>query len=122
MVLERGLAGEIEVFRRRADKARCTFVLLHGVGSHALSFEPLMQALSPSIEAIAWNAPGYGESKPLAIERTELVRIDPKLVQPRGPLLQLGPVGAAEADVVEADAMFAEFLIGGRAVVLVDAD
>ena len=39
MTLERGLAGEIEVFRRRADKARVTFVLLHGVGSHALSFE-----------------------------------------------------------------------------------
>jgi len=66
VALERGLAGEVEVFRRRADKARVTFVLLHGVGSHALSFEPLMQALSPSIEAIAWNAPGYGESKPLA--------------------------------------------------------
>ena len=63
--MERGLAGEIEIFRRRADKARVTFVLLHGVGSHALSFEPLMQSLPPSIEAIAWNAPGYGESKPL---------------------------------------------------------
>ena len=67
MTLERGLAGEVEVFRRRpVDGGRCTFVLLHGVGSHARSFEPLMQALPPSIEAIAWNAPGYGESKPLA--------------------------------------------------------
>ena len=48
--------------------------------------------------------------------------LDPKFVQPRDPLLQLGAVGAAEADVVEADAMFAEILIGGRAVVLMDAE
>jgi pimeloyl-ACP methyl ester carboxylesterase len=41
-------------------------VLLHGIGSNAQSFEPLMQALEHP--AIAWNAPGYGESEPLAEE------------------------------------------------------
>lgn len=54
------------MFRRLGEAQRCTFVLLHGVGSNAHSFELLMQALPPSIEAIAWNAPGYGQSKPLA--------------------------------------------------------
>lgn len=66
MVLTRELVEGVEIFRRPADGKACTFVLLHGVGSNAQSFEPLMEALPPSIEAIAWNAPGYGESKPLA--------------------------------------------------------
>jgi pimeloyl-ACP methyl ester carboxylesterase len=41
-------------------------VLLHGIGSNAQSFEPLMRALRHA--AIAWNAPGYGESEPLTQE------------------------------------------------------
>ena len=41
-------------------------VLLHGIGSNAQSFEPLMRALPHP--AIAWNAPGYGESDPLTQE------------------------------------------------------
>jgi pimeloyl-ACP methyl ester carboxylesterase len=41
-------------------------VLLHGIGSNAQSFEPLMRALGRP--AIAWNAPGYGASEPLAQE------------------------------------------------------
>jgi pimeloyl-ACP methyl ester carboxylesterase len=43
-------------------------MLLHGVGSNAESFAPLMDALPPSIGAVAWNAPGYGMSKPLVSE------------------------------------------------------
>ena len=66
MTSVRELAEGIEVFRRRGEAQRCAFVLLHGVGSNARSFEPLVQALPPSIETIAWNAPGYGQSKPLA--------------------------------------------------------
>ncbi len=46
----------------------------------------------------------------------------PELVQPGDPVFQLGAAGAAEADVVEADAVFAELFVGGRAVVLVDAE
>ena len=66
MTVVRELAEGIEVFRRSGEGQRHAFVLLHGVGSNAHSFEPLMQALPPSIEAIAWNAPGYGQSKALA--------------------------------------------------------
>src|SRR5215207_5890044 len=43
---------------------------------------------------------------------------DAQLVQPAGPLLQLGPVGDAEGDVVEADAELAEALLGRRPGVL----
>jgi pimeloyl-ACP methyl ester carboxylesterase len=43
-------------------------VLLHGIGSNAQSFAPLMQALDGRHATLAWNAPGYGASQPLAIE------------------------------------------------------
>lgn len=43
-------------------------VLLHGIGSNAHSFEPLMQALASRHPSMAWNTPGYGESKPLAVK------------------------------------------------------
>jgi pimeloyl-ACP methyl ester carboxylesterase len=65
VTLAREVAEGIEVFHRSAGGTGFSFVLLHGVGSNAHSFEPLMQALPASIEAIAWNAPGYGQSKPL---------------------------------------------------------
>jgi pimeloyl-ACP methyl ester carboxylesterase len=61
----REVAEGIEVFRRSGGGAGFPFLLLHGVGSNAHSFHPLMQALPASIEAIAWNAPGYGQSRPL---------------------------------------------------------
>src|SRR5215211_7753574 len=47
---------------------------------------------------------------------------DAQLVQPAGPLLQLGPVGAAEGKVVQADAVLAEVALGGRGGVLVQAE
>jgi pimeloyl-ACP methyl ester carboxylesterase len=43
-------------------------VLLHGIGSNAHSFEPLMTALDGSYPTLAWDAPGYGESKPLRVQ------------------------------------------------------
>jgi pimeloyl-ACP methyl ester carboxylesterase len=42
-------------------------VLLHGIGSNARSFEPLMHALQGHARALAWDAPGYGQSQPLAV-------------------------------------------------------
>lgn len=41
-------------------------VLLHGIGSHAASFAPVLPHLPASWRVIAWNAPGYGGSAPLA--------------------------------------------------------
>jgi len=37
-------------------------VLLHGIGSNAQSFAPLMEAFDPRSRMIAWDAPGYGDS------------------------------------------------------------
>jgi len=56
----------VEIFRRPASDNGPSLLLLHGIGSNAHSFEPLMRALPLSIGAIAWNAPGYGESRLLA--------------------------------------------------------
>lgn len=51
--LERAASGE-------------TLVLLHGIGSNAGSFTPLLPHLPETSRVIAWNAPGYGGSDPLA--------------------------------------------------------
>jgi pimeloyl-ACP methyl ester carboxylesterase len=40
-------------------------VLLHGIGSNAGSFAPLVPHLPAAWRLIAWNAPGYGGSAPL---------------------------------------------------------
>src|SRR5215211_1462297 len=45
-----------------------------------------------------------------------------QLVQPPCPPLELGPVGAAEGDVVEADPVLAEVAFGGGRAVLVEAE
>jgi pimeloyl-ACP methyl ester carboxylesterase len=41
-------------------------VLLHGIGSNGGSFAPLIGALDGGRPVLAWDAPGYGESAPLA--------------------------------------------------------
>lgn len=43
-------------------------VLLHGIGSNAQSFAGLMTRLADQRTVIAWDAPGYGASAPLAVE------------------------------------------------------
>ncbi|MBV8500123.1 MAG: alpha/beta hydrolase [Paucibacter sp.] len=41
-------------------------VCLHGIGSGAASWQPLAQRLQSATRLIAWDAPGYGASTPLA--------------------------------------------------------
>ncbi len=41
-------------------------VLLHGIGSGAASWLACALALAPTHHVIAWDAPGYGDSSPLA--------------------------------------------------------
>lgn len=43
-----------------------TLVMLHGIGSDMSSFDPLVELLPEDWTLIAWNAPGYGASVPLA--------------------------------------------------------
>jgi pimeloyl-ACP methyl ester carboxylesterase len=43
-----------------------TLVCLHGIGSGAASWLHVARALAPQVRVIAWDAPGYGSSSPLA--------------------------------------------------------
>jgi pimeloyl-ACP methyl ester carboxylesterase len=65
--LTRGSAGGISYLRVAGDGA-FAFVLLHGMGSNAESFVPLIEAWNGRHSVIAWNAPGYGDSEPLALD------------------------------------------------------
>lgn len=56
-----------EVLHRPGPGA--TLVLLHGIGSDALSWSPMIEALPSAFDVVAWWAPGYGESAPVAPER-----------------------------------------------------
>ena len=42
-----------------------TVVMLHGLGGGRMSFEPQMAALSDRYRLVAWDMPGYGQSRPL---------------------------------------------------------
>ena len=44
-------------------------VLLHGIGSNARSWRDQLAVLSDVREVVAWDAPGYGESTPVASAR-----------------------------------------------------
>ena len=46
-------------------------VLLHGIGSSAASFRCQLEGLSTRFRVVAWDAPGYGASTPLAIEHPD---------------------------------------------------
>jgi pimeloyl-ACP methyl ester carboxylesterase len=54
-------------FYRWPGAGRLPLVLLHGIGSNAASWSSLADALKGYTEIIAWDAPGYGDSRPLAV-------------------------------------------------------
>ena len=49
----------------RVGNKESTLVLLHGIGSSALSFQPIIDLLPDRFNVIAWHAPGYADSEPL---------------------------------------------------------
>lgn len=51
-------------FLNRPGPGPCV-VFLHGIGSNARSFEPVIRLLPCDLNVIAWNAPGYLDSLPL---------------------------------------------------------
>lgn len=63
-------SGSIEYLRQGPGDGPAV-VLLHGIGSHAGSFAPAMERLSPEWRVVAWNAPGYGGSAALDDEWPE---------------------------------------------------
>jgi pimeloyl-ACP methyl ester carboxylesterase len=66
--IQRLVVDGIEIVRREGRTADAPIVLLHGIGSNAGSFEPLMACLDQNRTVVAWNCPGYGRSTPLAGE------------------------------------------------------
>lgn len=62
--LERAESAGLRLWRRRG-RTVTPLVLLHGIGSRGQSFATLMAALPSAIDIIAWDAPGYGGSRPL---------------------------------------------------------
>jgi pimeloyl-ACP methyl ester carboxylesterase len=46
-----------------------TLVLLHGIGSGALSWAAQLEAFGRTQRVLAWDAPGYGESSPLPTKK-----------------------------------------------------
>jgi pimeloyl-ACP methyl ester carboxylesterase len=64
-VVSRCFAGGVGYLRRPGHDAKRSLVLLHGIGSNSGSFAALLEALPQGIDAVAWDAPGYGPSAPL---------------------------------------------------------
>lgn len=64
ITLEHGVMG----FRRAGHAPQVSHVLLHGIGSASASwaYQLAASAASPAVQVLAWDAPGYGDSTPLA--------------------------------------------------------
>lgn len=62
--LRLGKAGGLSYVMRPGSGE--TVVFLHGIGSNAASFAPLFDVLPAGLLLLAWDAPGYGGSDPLA--------------------------------------------------------
>lgn len=65
MTTRRERVADTALLHRPGTGPLPALVLLHGIGSDAATWEPMLAALDPRIEAIAWDAPGYGASTPL---------------------------------------------------------
>ena len=66
--LRREVVGSIGFLHRAGAANAPTLVLLHGIGSNAGSFAALAEAVPAGTNVIAWDAPGYGVSAPLAAD------------------------------------------------------
>jgi pimeloyl-ACP methyl ester carboxylesterase len=60
-----GMAAGLHYLQRAGDP-RAAIVLLHGIGSRAASFEAMLARYPEGPLLLAWDAPGYGGSAPLA--------------------------------------------------------
>ncbi|WP_052409706.1 alpha/beta fold hydrolase [Paraburkholderia oxyphila] len=63
------LADQRVITYRAAGDARApAIVLLHGIGSNSAGYRAQFAALSKTHRVIAWDAPGFGQSSPFAID------------------------------------------------------
>ena len=71
----RRIEGGGSVFTCSEAGAGTPLVLLHGIGSAARAFDDQLAGLSDRLHVIAWDAPGYGGSTPLAPESPKASRL-----------------------------------------------
>lgn len=65
--------GSAVAWREAGDPAAPPLLLLHGIGSSAESWRPLLPWLGGRFRVLAWDAPGYGGSDPLPVDRPRTV-------------------------------------------------
>ena len=53
-------------YEAAGDPARPTLLFLHGIGGAARAWRGQLEAFGDRYHAVAWDMPGYGQSKPLA--------------------------------------------------------
>lgn len=63
--IDRHTSNGISYLASGLDRRERPLVLVHGIGSNALSFAALMRRLAGTRPIVAWDAPGYGSSAPL---------------------------------------------------------
>ncbi|MFT8242922.1 alpha/beta fold hydrolase [Roseomonas sp. BN140053] len=63
--LPREQVAGVSLLHRPGTGTELPLVLLHGIGSNSESWSPLLRVLDPAVEALAWDAPGYGDSRPV---------------------------------------------------------
>ena len=63
--------GRIGYRRAGGDTLRAPLVLLHGIGSASGSWVRQLEALGSERTVLAWDAPGYGESRPLPMAQPQ---------------------------------------------------
>jgi len=64
--VERQTSNGISYLASGLARRERPLVLVHGIGSNAASFAALMRRLAGTRPLVAWDAPGYGGSAPLA--------------------------------------------------------
>lgn len=60
-----GKRGQVE-YRAAGDESNPAVLMLHGLGSSSAGYRAQFAGLSRDFHTVAWNAPGFGSSSPIA--------------------------------------------------------
>lgn len=69
LLVSRPVAGRMQAWREAGPRGdRVPLVLLHGIGSNSRAWAGQFAGFADERRVLAWNAPGYAESAPLAAD------------------------------------------------------